>query len=309
MLSPRASVFYGRLGLGLFALALAVVLLTFDDYGVTWDAPYHVTNGENVVAYYASWFTDRRVLTYHNLFLYGGAYDALAELAREILPFGDYETNHLINALVGLLGVAGCWKLADFLAGRRAALFAALLLLAVPAWYGHSFNNPKDIPFAAGMAWSLYYAARFVAALPSPTAGLTAKLGLALGLTLGVRVGGVLAVFYLAAGIAGYLLLRWSAMRPVVLMREAGHIAANCVLPALGIAYVLMLLCWPWAQQHPLGNPIAALRLFSHIDWDLKVLFEGRLVDSMHLPATYLPVYFAVTLPELILVLLAAAVP
>jgi hypothetical protein len=51
------------------------------------------------------------------------------------------------------------------------------------------------------------------------------------------------------------------------------------------------------------------LQLFSHIKWDIDVLFEGRLVNSLNLPAEYLPVYMAVKLPEIVLVLLFAAIP
>src|SRR6185295_6426080 len=81
------------------------------------------------------------------------------------------------------------------------------------------------------------------------------------------------------------------------------------VLPAAALAYVVMLICWPWAQQAPLRNPFNALRLFSHIKWDITVLFEGRLVNSLHLPADFLPVSLAVQMPEIVLILLLLAIP
>jgi hypothetical protein len=70
-----------------------------------------------------------------------------------------------------------------------------------------------------------------------------------------------------------------------------------------------MLLCWPWAQQDPIGNPVAALQLFSRIKWDINILYAGRLVNSLNLPADYLPVYFLIKLPEIVLVLLLLSVP
>ena len=33
------------------------------------------------------------------------------------------------------------------------------------------FNNPKDIPFAVGMVWALYYLVRLVPELPRPRRG------------------------------------------------------------------------------------------------------------------------------------------
>ncbi len=297
---------YRRLAWGGLAAAVVLIGLTFQDYGVTWDEFYHEANGRHVLAYYATWFADRAVLTYHNLYLYGGVFDGLTAALDLVSPFGHYETAHLLNALVGLLGVVGGWKLVNFLAGPRAATIAAALLLLTPAWYGHMFFNPKDIPFAAGMTWSLYGIIRLAAKWPATPWRLNLWLGIALGMTLGVRVGGIIALGYLAVGVATYLVgavLPQRGLRGMV--SEGARIALRSLIPSLAIAYVVMLLCWPWAQQSPLANPLMALRLFSHIAWDINVLFEGRLVNSLNLPAEYLLVYFAVKLPEVALLLLA----
>ncbi|MBI3451250.1 MAG: glycosyltransferase family 39 protein, partial [Rhodospirillales bacterium] len=289
--------------------AVLVVLFTFEDYGVTWDEFYHIANGKHVLAYYATLFADRTVLAYHNLYLYGGVFDGMAALASQFLPFGDYQTSNLLNALVGLLGIWGCGKLAGEIAGRRAGLFAAVFLILNPSWYGHMFNNPKDIPFAAAMAWALYFMARTVKEFPAVPLRTVVGLGATLGLTVGMRVGGVIAFFYLGVATAAYLAIQWRNTRSLrTAWIEGRSIALRCMLPVTLIAYAVMLLSWPWAQQSPILNPLRALRLFSHISWDLNVLFDGRLVNSLRLPADYLFVYFAVKLPEPILVLLALAV-
>jgi hypothetical protein len=87
------------------------------------------------------------------------------------------------------------------------------------------------------------------------------------------------------------------------------RLGVRTVLPAFAIAYVVMLVCWPWAQQDPLRNPFNALQLFSHIKWDINVLFEVRLVNSLQLPADFLPVSIAVQMPEIVLILLLLAIP
>ena len=309
MHAPNAPTMWRHLALAGLVLTGAIVLATFRDYGITWDAHYHMANGKHVLAYYATLFQDRSVLTYHNLYLYGGVFDGIVALANLVSPLGEYETSHLLNALVGLLGIVGCWKLVNALAGPRAAGLAALFLLVTPSWYGHMFNNPKDIPFAAGMTWSLYYMVRFGDALPRPGFDLAVKLGLALGLTLGMRIGGVIALVYLAIMVGSFLLfrVREDGLRPAML--ETWQIGWRGIIPASAIAYLVMLLCWPWAQQDPIRNPFYALQLFSHIKWDINVLFEGRLVNSLSLPAEYLPVYVAVKLPEIVLLLLLLTIP
>jgi hypothetical protein len=50
------------------------------------------------------------------------------------------------------------------------------------------------------------------------------------------------------------------------------------------------------------------LRVFANNPWSLDTLFEGHLVNSHHLPAAYLPVYWAIKTPEIVLVLVLLSV-
>ena len=70
---------------------------------------------------------------------------------RRVSPLGTYETRHLLNGLVGLFGLFVTWRLACSVASGRAGLLALALLATTPAYYGHMFINPKDIPFAAAL--------------------------------------------------------------------------------------------------------------------------------------------------------------
>jgi hypothetical protein len=73
------------------------------------------------------------------------------------------------------------------------------------------------------------------------------------------------------------------------------------------VAYPVMLLFWPWAQQAPFANPLATLAYFSHEIFPFRTLFAGRYFPATDLPWAYLPTYIALALPELVLVLLALA--
>lgn len=297
---------YRRATVLLFAVAFAVIFATFADYGITWDEHYHEAYGRHVLDYYLSLGRDTLALTYHNLWLYGGAFDGPVTLLKRVSPFGNYETAHLVNALVGLLGVLGVYRIGKALGGARAGFWSALLLLAIPAWYGHMFNNPKDIPFAAGMTWTLYFMIRAAPHFPRVPADITLKLGLALGLTLGVRIAGIFALIYLGAALLLWLALRLREAGFAAGLRDALRAGFGFLLPALAVAWAVMLAAWPWAQQDPLLRPFESLRIFSNNPWNLDTLFEGRLVNSLHLPADYLPVYVAIKMPEIVLVLLLA---
>ncbi len=295
------------------ALLLAVgivALTTFGDYGVTWDEDLHAYYGELIIRYYTSLGADQTALTWWNLYIYGGAFDLPATLLTKISPLGYYETRHAFNATVGILGIVGTWKLARALAGPRAGLIAALLLTLTPNYFGHMFNNPKDIPFAVGMAWGTYYLVLILREMPHARVSLALRFGLALGLTAGVRIGGVLLFAYL--GLAIVALSAWRGLAARSIGETARHGALSglrTALPALAVAYPVMLLFWPYAQQSPVANPLAALRDFSHHAYGYQVLFDGAYYWASDLPWLYLPTYILLKLPELHVALLALAIP
>jgi hypothetical protein len=281
-----------------------VVLLTFRDYGITWDEPRQDLYGRLALAYYRTLGTDRSLFDYFNLYLYGGAFDVPVALGQALSPLRPCDTRHLLTALVGLAGLLATWRLARELAGPRAGFLALTLLAATPDWYGHLFANPKDIPFAAAMTWALYGLVRVARTLPAPPARTLLGLGVSTGLAMGVRVGGGLVFLYAAA-----LVLAWT-------VREAhgagwapaasrGLRAAVTLAPAGLVAWAIMLAFWPWAQQAPLANPLAAARTFSAFPQDTLFVFMGGEVRSTDLPLAYVPVMLAVRLPEPVLLGLA----
>ena len=298
------------LACALFLLATLLVVVTFTDYGITWDEDVHNWYGVLVLNYYLSGFKDLSATNWEDLFNYGGAFDMSAAILNHISPFDTYETRHLLNGLVGVTGLVGVWKLGRTLGGPRAGLLAALFLALTPNYYGQMFNNPKDIPFAVGMVWSLYYMARLAPELPRPAWSTLAKLGLAAGLTLGIRIGGLLVFGYLG------LLLAMAGTWRAVETRRLGVLIGDGVLslwrvllPVAAIGYAVMLVFWPYAQLDPIGNPLAALATFSHEIFPFKTLFAGRYFPATDLPWAYLPVHVVLALPELVLVLLVAALP
>jgi hypothetical protein len=299
---------WDRLALGLFLIATFLVLATFDQYGVTWDEDAINAYGVFVLNYYLSHFHDLRALNWLDLTNYGGAFDMTAAAANLVSPFATYDTRHLLNGLVGVLGLVGVWRLGRTLGGPRTGCIAALFLLLIPNYYGQMFNNPKDIPFAAGMVWSIYFIVRLLPTLPRPPVSLVLKLGLAIGLTMGVRIGGLMIFGYV--GLALLLSALWrarEARRTRVFIAEGWIGLWRVLLPCAAIAYPIMLLFWPWAQQAPIANPLAALAAFSHQSFPWPTLFAGSYMLAADLPWEYLPVHILLALPELVLLLLAAA--
>ena len=310
----RTPAVWDRLAAALLAAAVVLVLATFRDYGVTWDEDVHNWYGVFALDYYLSHFKDVRALSWLDLYIYGAAFDMVAAALNRVSPFGTYETRHLLGGIVGVAGIAGCWKLGRALGGPRAGFIAALFLLLTPNYYGQMYNNPKDIPFAAAGVWAVYYMVRIVPLLPRPPLALSVKLGAAIGLALGVRVGGLLFFCYLGLLLGLWALWRLAETRRgdnsaglAEQLRDGLAAAGRVALPSLLVAYPVMLLFWPWAQASPIEHPLRALASFSHETFPYLTLFAGRYVPATDLPWTYLPTHIVLALPELVLVLAAAA--
>lgn len=290
------------------AVLAGTVLLTFTHYGVTWDEELQSRYGMAIADYYISGFKDMHFTQIYNLYFYGGMFDGLAAFIEPHLPYDIYDVRHLLNAFFGLLGLWGTWRLGRFLGGDLVGLLALVLCAAAPSYYGHIFNNPKDIPFAAGIVWTIYFMSRYYA---KPQARTLIKIGIVLGLTLGIRVGGamILAYWLLPMGVVSLRPLLQS--RNIITIKSVSYDLFlkfwRVFLPVALLAYAIMLFCWPWAQLNPIANPLKALSEFSNFPQDVEVLFDGQTYRSTKLPWTYVPLYFGIQLPEILLFLLAAA--
>lgn len=282
------------LGMGL------LVLCTFDQYGISNDEEVQNIYGRLLVDFYASSFSDQAAFEYKNLYLYGGLFDLLAALLERVLPLDIWDLRHLLSALFGLAGIAAVFRLTRLLADEATALAAAVLLALAGGWWGAMFTHTKDVPFAACMAWALYYTTRVAPLLPAPPLRLVVKLGAAIGCAFGLRVGAVFAVFYL--GMSVLAAVPWRAGARACM--EYALAAGRALLPAAVTAAVLTAVFWPWAMLKP-GHLPQALETFSHFTFSLKTVFNGRIMDIGAVPGRYLPGYLAVRLPELLLLGLA----
>jgi hypothetical protein len=281
----------------LLLLGLVVIAcLTFQDYGVTTDEEVQHVYGKRLLSFYLSGFEDLSAFSFKDLYLYGGLFDMLVAGLLPVSPFEEYETRHLLSALFGVAGIAATWRLARLVAGPRAGFLAAALLALSGVYFGGMFNNTKDVPFAAGIAWSIYYGTRVVTRLPRPPLGLVLKFGLAMGLTLGIRVGALMLGAWFAVALLAHLAFAARAGGARAALGDARGMLAT-LWPAPVLAYGLMALLWPWSVFSPL-NPLEALRAFSNIPFRLQTLYFGELVYASDPPPLYLPAYLAIKLPE-----------
>jgi dolichyl-phosphate-mannose-protein mannosyltransferase len=290
------------LAVAALCVVVAVALLTFRDYGLSWDDYTHAEYGDFLVKLYASGFQDRRALSWVNLYYYGGGFDILATLAAKVLPFTLFETRRLVGAAVGILGLFVTWRLGRRLGGPFAGLIALLLLATCPLYHGHMFMNPKDSPFAVAMAIFLLGLVRIFEDYPRVSLPSGIVVGVGFGLAFGSRIMGAFGAVtaFLVLALVFTVEARADGLGPAATRLRR---FAVVLIPVALLAYAVMALVWPWSVIDPL-NPLRAVEYFSHFfEKPWQELFDGRLIRVPDMPRSYVPTLFALKLPELFLLL------
>ncbi len=282
----------------LMAALVVVALFTHGDYAISNDEGVQHHYAELIIAYYNSGFADQSVFHFQNLYLYGGLFDIVAVALSHVVPINPYDLRHILCALTGIGGIAAAAAIARLIAGPRAGLIAAISLTLCGAWYGAMFNHTKDIPFAAAMTAATLFLIRIARRLPSPRLGDVAAFGLVAGAALGVRVLGLLLPIYVGFAIALYLPRLGPDQRRAQLRFAVDSLAR--ILPALALAYVIMIIGWPWAALAPL-NPIRGLIAFSEYNYSIRTVLGGQVYEMADVPRFYVPIYILIRVPLLTL--------
>lgn len=288
---------YDLAAAALFGVMAALIVLTFDAYAITNDEEVQQRYGELIVVYYASGFKDQSLFHFVNLYLYGGLFDGIAVLIQRALPMVDpYTVRHLLCAFMGLGGIVAARATARLVAGSRAAAIAAFALAVCGPWYGSMFNHTKDIPFAAAMMGATYFLLRAARDLPRPRWRDVIGFGLFFGAALGIRVLGLLLAGYVALAIFLYG-PAWRHNLGNAVEFYARSIRA--LLPAFVIAYLIMIVAWPWSALSPL-NPIRGLIDFGQFHYQIRTLLDGHIYEMANVPRWYVPAYLLFKLPLII---------
>ncbi len=286
-------------------LLLALVVLaasTVTDYGYSWDEQVRATQGEQKLEYYQAILSgdrDRVRQLGQRADRYPGFFDLNLALLRRISPMNDVDTGHVFAAVFGVLGTVGVWKIGGLIGGIPVAFAGAAFLALFPAWYGHMFINPKDIPFATGYIWSLFCFSLWIRNYPKITLKLVTATGLIVGATMAVRVGG--AVLYCYMGLFALLALGAIALKEkpepgAFLKMIAAPLGMKCAA-SFAISATVLLAYWPAAHRNPFSHATESLAAVTNFAWELPVLFQGSYMPAPELPATFVHQILLLTSP------------
>lgn len=286
----------------LIAALTVIAFRTFGDYAISNDEGVQHQYGELIIAYYRSGFKDQSLFNFQNLYLYGGLFDVVAVLLSHVTPLNPYDLRHVLCAMTGIGGICAAAGIARLIAGPRPALITLIALSVTGVWYGAMFNHTKDIPFAAAMTGATFFLIRVAQRLPSPRKADIIAFGLLTGASLGIRVLGLLLIIYGAVAIALYLPRQDSTES----RWRFAVLSILRLLPAFVLAYLIMILAWPWAALAPL-NPLRGLLAFSDFHYAVRTTMDGRVYVMGDVPRLYVPIYILIRMPLLALLGVALA--
>jgi hypothetical protein len=301
---------YDAAAVVILAIASAVLLWTWRDFGITWDEGFHVAYGDHIYAFFESEFEDKSALSYRIDYLYGGGFDLAGAIFRKLAaPLDEWDGIHLFGTLIGILGLWGTWKLARVLGGPRAGLLGAAFICATSVYWGHIPNNPKDLPFAVGHVWAMAYLVEAIRAFPKLSRTLQVKLAVAMGLAMSVRIAGLLLLCYFAAAIVAWVVYQgWQRRDLEAMYQHARRLGLTGLAVAAG-AWLVMIVWWPWAMYDPIKRPLAALRRMSQfMTHERQMPFAGEMISTFDVDWRYMPHYFGLKLPEFVVVLAVVGV-
>jgi len=269
----------------LLVLSVLIGLITYQNYGASWDEPQQRATG---IVNYDYIFTESTQLHSWVDRDYGVAFELpLIIIEKTFHPQSDreiYQMRHLISHLLFLISAYFFYRLIFFL--HKKALWAVigfLLYTTHPVIYGHSFFNSKDLPFLSIFTITLYFLAK---SFNDKRLLNFLVLGIFMGILVNIRLMGimvpVLVVFFMVIdGIIAHKILR--------------HLSLTLCMSVMMI--LVLYLTWPNLWADPIVNFKQALENMSQFRFNREMMFMGSLVKPTEIPWTYIPTWMGITTP------------
>ncbi len=285
-----------------FVLLIAMMVLS-QSAGISGDEHFKVEQAEDVYNFYTTLGKDTTAVNPSNpaLKYYGQSIDSIVYAITKNLNIEDYyATRHLFNSILGWLLMFSIGLTAGMIFGWRSGIITLVLIFLSQKILGHSWNNSKDIPFAAFYTLTILFLTKLLNELPDLKKSTLAFISIGIAGSISVRIGGLILIPYV------FLVLGlFYVFKKDFYTKEGIITALKKALVLFGVAivgYFLGLIFWPFGLINPIKNPIDSLTLMTHYAVAIRQLFEGTLQISTSLPWYYGIKYMFITTPTVIFV-------
>lgn len=289
--------------LGVAAVLFILMVSVSRQYGISGDENFHRMYGHHIVNFYATMGKDTTAATQNGadslMIFYGGLYDGTATLLSKAMPsVNEWDVRHMWNSMFGWFAMVCAGLVAVEILGWQAGLITLLFMAFSPRFFGESMNNPKDITMAAGYMLAYVFILKFLKQLPKPDWKISVGLGVAIGVAMGIRIGGLLLIpyAYLFYGLA-MLSLYGTEVFNFGKFKENIWPSFKWLLLSSVIAYFLSLVFWPYGLVAPFAHPLEALKVMQKFPAFIRILFDGKHIQSFEVPWYYIPKWLLISTP------------
>jgi dolichyl-phosphate-mannose-protein mannosyltransferase len=281
-------------GIIMFVIALIIGLVTYQDYGMSWDEPGQ--RAPAILSYDYIFHGSQALFTKEND-NHGAGFELLLIFIEKGFKLTDsrdiYMMRHIVTHVFFLCSMLAAYVLIYRLfKDRFLACLGFFMIAFMPRLYAHSFFNTKDMPFLS-MIIILFAYAQYAFEKNKPALFLV--LGLICGYATSIRIMGVL---------PGGMIIVFLLIDQVMLLRnkqKSWKPLMSMLLFTVGFC-VLLYASWPYIWRSPVVKFIESYHKMASYDWHITVLFGSNLIYCTKLPWTYFPVWFWITVPELWLI-------
>lgn len=281
----------------LITINLSLGTRALPNYGESWDEARLYEYGEQSLNAYRALFNPTISVDFgeDDLRYYGPAYfmgmSLLVDSVHNLLPNTlTIDLWHLGNFVFLQFGLVCFYFLLRRFIDVLPALTTTVLFSTQPLIWGHGFINPKDIPFMAFFAASVYFGLTMLDHFERQNFELQSLVknpwfyaaAISLGLTISIRILG-----FAAAGIVLFYFAFINFKK--VLRLSYGYIA---------IALLISFLTWPYLWSSPITNFLQSIYAMLKFQWVGHVLFNGVYYVSYELPRMYVPQLLGMQLTE-----------
>jgi hypothetical protein len=282
-------------GILLFAISCVISLCTYTQYGVGWDEPT-----QREIGYISHDYAFKGDTSLNSFFgkYHGVGFEVpliMLEQATGKTDMRDiFLQRHIVSHIFFLIGVFCAYLL--FLRLFKNPVIASLgfLILAYhPRIYLQSFINTKDLPFLTTIIIAMLVAHL---AFEKRKTYWFILLAIVCGYSASIRVLGIILLALISTFLLIDILSSIYKKQPV--RKHIIHL-----LTFFCLFWITLYATWPLLWQAPFTRFAEAMQMFSKYIWDGKMLFMGKEMLSTQLPWKYLPVWFAITMPLLWLIM------
>lgn len=300
---------FKKIFFGSLLLMLGILWISGYDTGFNSDEMDMNIYGKANIAYYTSGGKDTTFLhpDHHDgvslpqtLPYYGSGFEYFASGITSLIgDHYEYNTRHILNQFIAVLGLLFTGLIARKIKDYKTAILSIWLLFLTPIFSGLAIFDTKDIPFLSAYIACIYFSIVFFENLPKPNWKILLGLGFSIWFLLSIRIGGILIIGFIGL----YAFLQY--WKDKTILKSIKNWGSRLAL-SIGAAFVLMILFWPFVLRNPGENIIKTLNVLKAFPQKIVLAFDGTFIDSLTLPANYLPKMFSITIPLAILLTLLA---